>query len=380
MLKERSAVSLLFFICGLNFASWATRIPDYKLSLHLSDADLGRVLLGLPFGSLVSLPIAGWLLTIYKSKNISLLAVIMYILVIPLIGLTKSQFTLFAVLFGFGMAGDILNIAMNTQVVGIENKLNKVVMSSFHAVFSLGLMFGSFLGGYLSNLEVSPEKHFIYISIVNIVSIPLFYPFLMKEDVKIEQKNNEKTSVFSLSPYLITLSIIALCGMLCEGAMADWITLYFKENLTENPFPSTIGFSAFAFAMVVGRFSGDILTMRFGLKNLLVVSGLLLALGIFITLIFPLVYLKILGCFITGLGIATIVPLVYSAAGNSGDLPPSVAIAGVSTIAYAGFLLGPVLIGYLSDFIGLPQALILLLILGLIAAFISKYSLRISKN
>ncbi len=380
MLKERSAVSLLFFICGLNFASWATRIPDYKLSLHLSDADLGRVLLGLPFGSLVSLPIAGWLLTIYKSKNISLLAVIMYILVIPLIGLTNNQLTLFAALFGFGMAGDILNIAMNTQVVGIENKLNKVVMSSFHAVFSLGLMFGSFLGGYLSNLEVSPEKHFIYISIVNIVSIPLFYPFLMKEDVKIEQKNNEKTSVFSLSPYLITLSIIALCGMLCEGAMADWITLYFKENLTENPFPSTIGFSAFAFAMVVGRFSGDILTMRFGLKNLLVVSGLLLALGIFITLIFPLVYLKILGCFITGLGIATIVPLVYSAAGNSGDLPPSVAIAGVSTIAYAGFLLGPVLIGYLSDFIGLPQALILLLILGLIAAFISKYSLRISKN
>lgn len=380
MLKERSAVSLLFFICGFNFASWATRIPDYKLSLHLSDADLGRVLLGLPFGSLVSLPIAGWLLTIYKSKNISLLAVIMYILVIPLIGLTNNQLTLFAALFGFGMAGDILNIAMNTQVVGIENKLNKVVMSSFHAVFSLGLMFGSFLGGYLSNLEVSPEKHFIYISIVNIVSIPLFYPFLMKEDVKIEQKNNEKTSVFSLSPYLITLSIIALCGMLCEGAMADWITLYFKENLTENPFPSTIGFSAFAFAMVVGRFSGDILTMRFGLKNLLVVSGLLLALGIFITLIFPLVYLKILGCFITGLGIATIVPLVYSAAGNSGDLPPSVAIAGVSTIAYAGFLLGPVLIGYLSDFIGLPQALILLLILGLIAAFISKYSLRISKN
>lgn len=379
MKKERFGVSILFFICGLNFASWATRIPDYKVSLHLTDAELGRVLLGLPIGSLVSLPIAGWLLTKYRSKLISLLAVIFYIVVMPLIGLTTSQVSLFVTLFGFGMAGDILNIAMNTQVVGIENKLNKVVMSSFHAVFSLGLMFGSFIGGFLSKNDINPFQHFVAISIVNVISIPVFYRLLMNEDIKVEQKS-EKTSVFSLSPYLITLSIIALCGMLCEGAMADWITLYFKEYALENPFPTTIGFSAFALAMVVGRFSGDYLTIRLGLKNMLVLSGILLSAGIFILLIFSSVYLKITGCFITGVGIATIVPLVYSAAGNSGDLPPSVAIAGVSTIAYAGFLTGPVLIGYLSDLIGLPMALILLIILGICATLISQYSLRISKN
>lgn len=377
--KERFSISLLFFLCGLNFATWATRIPDYKLLLHLTDADLGKVLMGLPIGSLVSLPLAGWLLTFKKSKTICLFAILLYIIVVPLIGFANSQFTLFISLFGFGMAGDILNIAMNTQVVTLENKLNKVVMSSFHAVFSLGLMFGAFLGGILVKYDVSPLHHFSLISLIDVISIPIFFPLLLPSDLQIEKKE-DKTSVFSLSPYLVILSIIALCGMLCEGAMADWITLYFKENVLNNPFPNTIGFTSFALAMVVGRFLGDTLTIRFGIKKMLIASGFILAFGMFTTLYFDIILLKIFGCLLTGLGISTIVPLVYSAAGNSGDIAPSVAIAGVSTIAYAGFLLGPVIIGYLSDFIGLPNALILLVILGIIGSLISKYFLRISEN
>lgn len=379
MQKERFSISLLFFLCGLNFATWATRIPDYKISLHLSDAELGRVLLGLPIGSLVSLPLAGLMLTKYKSKYICLLACFLYVLVFPLIGLTSNQFTLFASLFGLGMAGDILNIAMNTQVVTLENKLQKVVMSSFHAVFSVGLMVGAFLGGILVDMGWSPLHHFILITIIDIMFIPIFYPLLLKEDIQVEKKD-EKSSIFSLSSYLIILSIIAMCGMLCEGAMADWITLYFRENVVNNSFSDTIGFSAFALAMVIGRFFGDYLTRKFGIKQMLVASGFILSLGMSITLFIDFIFLKILGCLITGLGISTIVPLVYSAAGNSNDTPPSVAIAGVSTIAYAGFLLGPVLIGYLSDYIGLPNALVLLIILGIIGSLISKFSLRAIKS
>jgi len=377
--KNRFSISLLFFICGINFASWATRIPDFKAALQLSDADLGKVLLGSPIGSLISLPLAGWLLTKYKSKYISLFSVGLYAFVVPAIGLANNQLTLFLALFGFGMAGDILNIAMNTQVVGLEAKLNKVAMSSFHAVFSIGLMTGAFLGGIISKYQFTPLQHFGGIALIDIICIPFFYPFLLEDDPKVEQKQ-EKKSILKLPPYLIILSIIALCGMLCEGAMADWITLYFKENVQGNPFPNTIGFSAFALAMVIGRFMGDTLTLKFGTKNMLVTSGILLAFGMLITLIFGYYYIKIAGCFITGIGISTIVPLIYSAAGNSKEIAPSVAIAGVSTIAYAGFLVGPVLIGYLSDFIGLPQALVLLIVLGLLASIISKFSLKINRN
>jgi len=124
--------------------------------------------------------------------------------------------------------------------------------------------------------------------------------------------------------------------------------------------------------MVIGRFFGDKISLKYGISSILVLNGILLSIGMLITLLVPSIYFKIGGCFIIGLGISTIVPLVYSQAGNQKEIMPSIAIAGVSTIAYIGFLLGPVIIGYLSDFVGLDKALYLLVILGFVAAFISK--------
>ena len=155
MFKNRASISLLFFLCGINFASWATRIPDFKEKLHLSDSELGTILLGLPIGSLISLPLAGWLITKYESKWICLTAIVMYIFIMPILGYSPNSFGLFIALFLFGMAGDILNIAMNTQVVTLEKSMNKQIMSSFHALFSLGLMLGALSGGIIINYKVS---------------------------------------------------------------------------------------------------------------------------------------------------------------------------------------------------------------------------------
>jgi MFS family permease len=124
--------------------------------------------------------------------------------------------------------------------------------------------------------------------------------------------------------------------------------------------------------MVLGRFIGDKISLQYGVSNILILNGILISLGMLLTLLFPSIYLKIAGCFLTGIGISTIVPLIYSQAGNQKEIMPSIAIAGVSTIAYIGFLLGPVLIGYLSDFVGLDKALYLIVVLGFLAAFISK--------
>ncbi|MHA8073195.1 MFS transporter [Aquirufa sp. HETE-40SA] len=371
MKKARFSIGILFFICGLNFATWATRIPDFKATLHLSDAELGTVLMGLPIGSLVSLPIAGWLLTKYASRWITLIAVVMYVVVLPSLGYLSSAVTLFTGLFFFGMAGDIMNIAMNTQVVSLEAKINKIIMSSFHAIFSIGLMAGAFLGGILEKESFTTQEHFSLVALLNIIIIPLSFPNLLI-DKPVQDESKPKSSILNLGPYLITLSFIAFCGMLCEGAMADWISLYFKEYSPNSPFPITIGFSFFAAAMVVGRFIGDSISLKYGVSNILVLNGILLGFGMLLTLLFTSIFLKIAGCFITGIGISTIVPLIYSQAGNQKKIMPSIAIAGVSTIAYIGFLIGPVLIGYLSDFIGLDKALYLIVILGFVAAFISK--------
>jgi predicted MFS family arabinose efflux permease len=371
MKKARFSIGILFFICGLNFATWATRIPDFKSILQLSDAQLGTVLMGLPIGSLVSLPIAGWLLTKYASKWISIMAVVMYVIVIPSLSFMDSAISLFVGLFFFGMAGDIMNIAMNTQVVSLEAKMNKIIMSSFHAVFSIGLMAGAFIGGILEKEHFSTTEHFSLIAFSNVVLVPFSIRNLLT-DKPIQDENKPKSSLFNLGSYLIILSFIAFCGMLCEGAMADWISLYFKEFMPNSSFPITIGFSSFAAAMVLGRFLGDKISLKYGVSTILILNGLFVGIGMLITLLFASIYLKITGCFIIGLGISTIVPLIYSQAGSQKDIMPSIAIAGVSTIAYIGFLLGPVLIGYLSDFVGLDKALYLIVILGFIAAFISK--------
>lgn len=371
MKKARISIGILFFICGLNFATWATRIPDFKTYLHLSDAQLGTVLMGLPIGSLVSLPIAGWLLTKYASRWICLLALVMYVLIIPGLSLMSSAIALFIGLFFFGMAGDIMNIAMNTQVVSLEAQMKKTIMSSFHAIFSLGLMAGAFIGGILEKEQFTPWAHFINIAIGNILLILISFNYLLK-DKPVQDESKPKSSILNLGTYLIILSFIAFCGMLCEGAMADWISLYFKEYVSNSPFPITIGFSMFAAAMVLGRFLGDRISMTYGLSNILTLNGILVGFGMLITLLFSSTYMKVFGCFTIGIGISTIVPLIYSQAGNQKEIMPSIAIAGVSTIAYIGFLLGPVLIGYLSDFVGLDKALYLIVVLGFLAAIISK--------
>ncbi len=382
MFKNRASISLLFFLCGINFASWATRIPDFKEKLHLTDSALGTILLGLPIGSLISLPLAGWLITKYESKWICLTAIVMYIFIMPILGYSPNSLGLFIALFLFGMAGDILNIAMNTQVVTLEKRMNQQIMSSFHALFSLGLMLGAFCGGIILNYQVSSFNHLLIIGAVNLLSIPFFLSNLLPDHFKNNNESLEgkKKSFFDLGPHLFTLSFIAFCGMLCEGAMADWITLYFKESTFIRTFPTTIGFTSFALSMVIGRSMGDYVTKLFSIKNILTLNGILISLGLIITLLTTNEYIMIIGCLIAGIGISTIIPIIYSEAGKSKNISPSVAIASVSTIAYVGFLVGPVFIGYLSDFWGLNKALYLLVLLGIIASLLSKFKLTAQEN
>lgn len=381
MFKTRFGIGILFLLCGLNFATWATRIPDFKKFLNLSEAELGTVLMGLPIGSLVSLPLAGWLIAKYNSKVICLIAVCLYTCIVPLIGYTNTATQLFIVLFLFGMSGDILNIAMNTQVIALENKLSKIVMSSFHAIFSIGLMLGALLGSLMISMNFGYKIHFWGISILNLLLIPTFYYVLLPDEKsKKNSDDKEDASIYNLDSYLITLALIAFCGMLCEGAMADWITLYFEENISSNMIPKTIGFTTFAAAMVIGRLLGDYLSNKNKVKNILIINGILIAIGMGITLTNYNIIVKICGCFLIGIGVSTIVPIIYSQAGIQTKIKPAIAIAGVSTIAYIGFLIGPVLIGYLAEISSLKYSLILLPILGLISSLIASIFLPDSEN
>jgi MFS family permease len=369
-LYARIATNALFFINGVDFASWASRIPDVKAKLHLNDGELGTILLAAPIGSMMALPLAGAIIDKFGSRKIATLATCFYLISMPLIGIANSTFQIMAALFLFGFGGDLLNISMNVQAVGVEKLYQKTIMGSFHGVFSVGFFSGFALGGIIATANIDITTHLAFFGVLTLLIGLLSYRFLLSKDIKPE----EKQPLFALpDKTLWIIAIICLCGMMGEGAMADWSVLYFK-SLPNNPIHFvTAASTAFSVMMVVGRFMGDWIADKIGIKNMIFVNSLLYGFGMILALGFPSPITVIIGFGVTGLGLSTIVPLAYSKAGNTKTMSPGLALAAITTVGMLGFLFGPVLIGYLSQLTNLRTALGLLIILASFTAIFTRF-------
>jgi MFS family permease len=367
--KAEYATKSLFFVCGLAFSSWASRIPEIKEKLNLNDAEFGTVLFAMPIGSLMALPLAGFAVDKFGSRRIVILATCFYLIAMPFLGSANMGWQLAIALFLFGFGGDLLNISMNVQAVGVEKAQNRSFMNFFHAVFSVGFMVGAALGGYLAKLKIEPLSHLATVAIIVAATGFISYSLLLKTD----EKPTEPQPLFAWpDKSLMVLGIICFCAMLAEGAMADWSVIYYKKALNQPDGFVTAGFTAFSVLMVLGRFLGDGALEKLGLSKLLLINSILLVLGIAIALGLNYPLAIIIGFGITGLGLSTIVPLIYSEAGHSKTMSSGLALAAITTVGMFGFLLGPVIIGYLSEATNLRIALSLLIVLGIISAFFTK--------
>ena len=274
-----------------------------------------------------------------------------------------------ASLFLFGFGGDLLNISMNVQAVGVESLYQKTMMSSFHGVFSLGFMSGFALGGVIASMGFSILQHLGSLGVLTLLTGLLCYRFLLAEDAKPDTPQ----PIFALpDKSLLLLSVICLCAMLGEGAMADWSVLYFKSLPNNHTAFVTAASTAFSVMMVTGRFLGDRSVGRWGIKKTLLFNCFFYALGMIIALSFPNPTTVIIGFGLTGLGLSTIVPLCYSEAGRSKTMSAGMALAAISTVGIAGFLFGPPLIGYLSEATNLRTALSILIVLGILSAVFTR--------
>ena len=368
LVRARYAVSLLFFFCGLIFTSWASRIPAFKDLFRLNEAELGGVLFMLPLGSFIALPFAGWAVDRYGSRIMAPLSMIGYALALFALSLSPSVFMLSLTLSIFGFIGDTVNIAMNTQGLDVQRAMDRPILSSFHAMWSVGALIGALIGGWTLQRNMGTGTHFLIILIpVGILSI-LDHNYLLPHD---EPPQTGKKLLAIPDKALMLIGIICLCSTLCEGAMADWSALYYKEVLTDPTRVSTTGFTGYAFAMALGRFSGDRLIRALGYKKVLMLDALLIAGGMALALAFRLPAMVILGFGLVGFGVSTIIPIAYSMAGKSSTLRPSVALAAVSTVGFTGFLIGPPVIGFIAHEVGLRTALLLVTLLGGIIFFLS---------
>ena len=365
---HRWAVSTLFFLQGLCFASWASRIPSIQETLHLSEAQLGAVLLAIPVGSMISLPITGWLVAKFGSKKVVTLGVFLYSLTLITLGMAQNTFQLISYLLLFGFGGNFMNIGVNTQAVGVESLYKKPIMGMFHGMWSLAGFTGAALGTLMIGEGIVPMQHFLSITIFVVLAALVSTRFILPED-----PNRQADQPIFAKPdkSLLMLGIIAFCTMICEGAMFDWSGVYFQKVVQADQAWVGAGYTAFMATMASGRFVADWFTSKFGLKQTLQLSGILIATGLLVAVLLPGLVTAIVGFLLVGAGVSSVIPLVYSAAGKSKVLSPGVALAAVSTIGFLGFLLGPPLIGLVAGATSLRVSFFIIAIMGLCVSVFS---------
>lgn len=369
---HRVAVGALFFFQGLCFASWASRIPTIQRNLDLTESQLGVVLFALPIGLMVSLPVSGWLITRIGSRKMVLSALSIYAILLVGLGLSHGMLQLLFALAFFGLAGNMVNISVNTQAISVERLYGRPIMASFHGLWSMAGFTGAAVGSMMMAGGIEPLHHFIIISLLTIVGVTLSSGYLVTGDA-----GGAAASAFVMPDRsLIHLGVITFCGMMCEGAMFDWSGIYFQKVVQPDKQWLGAGYTSVMLTMATGRFIADWIAHRLGLRQTLQGSGLLIASGLLVVVLFPYLVPAIGGFLLVGFGISSVVPLVYSAAGKSEIMSPGVALAAVSTIGFLGFLIGPPVIGMIAGLFNLRISFSLIAFMGLsvtlLASFIKK--------
>lgn len=366
--RIRLAVSLFYFGQGIAFASWASRIPDIKHSLNLSDGELGSILLALPLGQLVTMPISGGLVTKYGSKAILTITAPLYVLALSNLGLATASWHLAAFLFLFGVIGNMCNIAVNTQGSEAEKLFGRPIMTSFHGAWSIAGFTGALVGLLMVNLHIVPYHHFWIIVALIFINVFLNYKHLVPG----KGTGTERKGKLFIKPegILLQLGIIGFCSMATEGAMFDWSGVYFKEIVKAPSSLVILGYASFMVMMATGRFVGDKIIAKLGRKKTIQISGLIISTGMFISVFLPYVVTATIGFMLVGVGVSSIVPTVYSVAGKNGKISAGMAIAIVSSVSYLGFLMGPPLIGYISALSSLRYSYAVIGCFGLFVSFL----------
>jgi fucose permease len=370
----RIAITVVFVVHGLLFASWTAHIPDVKQSLGLNDGALGLALVGAPVGSIAAMCLAAMLLPRFGSRRIIQVALCGYCAAGPLVGITGSLPALFGALVLWGVFQGTLDVAMNTQAIAIERRSGRPLMSGLHGGWSIGAFTGAGIGALAVGGGLALTHQLLVLGSVALLGAGLLSTRLLPdhrdgsdtETPTAETESGNSRSRWSVG--MLALATIAFATMLCEGTAANWASVYLSGSLGATGAVPGLGYVGFALAMVTVRLAGNRLLGRFRPDRLLPVLALVATVGFSTALLLDRPLAAIVGFGCLGLGLASVVPAVFSAAGRLPGLHPGTAVATVSAFGWAGFVIGPPVIGHVAALTSLPTALGLLPVLtGLVA-------------
>ncbi len=371
--NPRVVLCFFYFVQGIVFASWASRIPDIKNILSLSEATLGGILFSIPVGQMVTMVLAAWLIKRYGSRKMLTISVVLSPLSLVIIGFASSIIELIAVLLFFSVAANLYNIALNTQGVNVEKMAGRNIMATCHGMWSLGGFVGALLSMLLTNLGLSPLEHFL---VILSVTAPLGLALscgLVSNDVKpeVDATQGDVKRKRGIDSYIMLLGVVVFCAFISEGCMYDWSGIYFEDIVKAPDSLVRLGYIVCMSTMAIGRFSADYMVNRFGAAMVVRTCGLLIATGMLLSVAFPTLVVATIGFLLIGLGISSTVPICFSLAGRSKSMSASAAIATVSSIGCFGFLLGPPVIGVIAEAITLRWTFAIVAMIGIGLAIVA---------
>ena len=370
--NSRFAVSLIFAINGMVFGTWASRIPAIVDFHDLSPGSLGLLIFLAGLSAVIAFSIFGRAADRYGAAFITKRATLLLIpLTLIFIAYANSIWMLvFAVIF-FGAIHGGDDVAMNAWAAEVEREYTRPVMSSFHAMWSLGAGIGAGLGSLLAFYEVGFKNHFSLISIV------IFVLALSAAFVPFESQKNKKeaNSPFISIPKgsLLPVATITFFASLSEGAVADWSAIFLKSVASLNDGNAALGFTVFSVCMFSMRLLGDRISFILGPATAARYSGLVALTGSIILLVSDSFLLLLLGFGLIGLGIAVIIPLAFSRAGNDETISQGTAIASNATLGYGGMLLGPLFLGLIAEITSIKTSFLILPIMAFFIFILSKH-------
>lgn len=377
-------MSVTFLVMGLTNGVWNARIPSAKSQVHLSDGTLGVALFAVPVGLVLGAALAERLVDRAGSALLVRICGVGMCAAAVTPGLARTLPELMTALFFLGVFAGTLDVATNAQGVRVEAAYGRPVMTSMHAFYSLGAMFGSLAGAGLASLGVALLPSLAAVGAVGAAADAAAGRWLLADTghpvpgqapapgqaLASEQAEAPAGSTL-LAPsrrqvrrLVLMLGVLGICGLVGEGSAGDWSAVYLRDNLGTSAGLAALGFAAFSVAMTVGRGAGDLLIRRFGVVTVIRGCGVIATAGLAVALASASPALAITGFTAFGAGLSVVVPQVFAAGGRADPDRPGSGLARVVGLGYTGMATGPAVIGLVANQIGLHLALLIPLALA----------------
>ena len=370
--NARFAVIVIFAVNGVLFGSWASRIPAISNFHNLSPASLGLLIFLLGLSAVVAFSAFGRAADKFGASFVTKLASCTLLpLTLIFIAYANSIWTLVAAIIFFGAIHGGIDVAMNAWAAEVERKSKRPLMSSFHAMWSLGSGIGAGFGVLLTTHKFGVEAHFTIISVVVFLITLSILAIPFQSETK--QKNKDAPFISIPKGPLLAVAFITFFASLGEGAVADWSAIFLIDVASVEEGTAALGFAAFSICMFSMRLMGDKIVSIIGPSKTARYSGLVALIGAITLVTFESFIPLVIAFSLIGLGIAVIIPLAFSRAANDKNISQGTAIASIATLGYGGMLIGPLFVGFIADATSIKTSFLIFPILAFLVFALSKH-------